>query len=268
MSTIQIDAEEIALEVLNAFDTGESIQPFSARGGPSLADAYGVTAAIRGQREARGETHAGRKIGFTNRTIWPIYNVDGPIWGDMWDRTVFNLTEGSEFSVDGLHEPRIEPEIAFCLARSPEPGMDDATLLACCEWVAHCVEIVQSPYPGWKFQAPDTVCAGGLHGALLLAERRVVTPDLLGPLGGFTCTLMRDGVEVETGSSENVLGGPLKALSHLVGLLAGDEINPPLGRGEIITTGTLTDAYPIARGESWSTRLQGFDLPPVSIAFV
>ncbi|MEM9062273.1 MAG: hydratase [Pseudomonadota bacterium] len=265
---MKFEPEEIALEVLNAYDTGERIDPFTARRQVTMDEAYTVTAVMRAQREARGETHAGRKIGFTNRTIWPIYNVDGPIWGDMWDRTVFNLTEAPEFSLDGLHEPRIEPEIAFCLARTPEPGMDDAALLGCCEWVAHCVEIVQSPYPGWKFQAPDTICAGGLHGALLLAERRTATPDLLGPLDGFTCTLMRDGAEVEVGSSGNVLGGPLKALGHLVGLLAEDLVNTPLVRGEIITTGTLTDAYPIAPGEHWSTRLDGLDLPPVSVGFV
>ena len=263
-----LDAHEIALEVLNAFDTGEQIQPFTARGTLDMGQAYTVTSILREQREARGETHVGRKIGFTNRTIWPIYGVDAPIWGDMWDRTVFDLTEAPEFSLDGLMEPRIEPEIAFCLAKAPEPGMDDAALLDCCEWIAHGVELVQSPYSGWQFQTPDTICAGGLHGAYLLAERRTVSPDLLAQLRDFRCTLIRDDEEVETGHSANVLDGPLNALGHLVDLLAKDANNLPLARGEIITTGTLTDAYPIGPGQHWRTQLHGLDLAPVSIGFV
>ena len=266
--TEALDAHEIALEVLNTFDTGEPIQPFTARGTLDMDQAYSVTSILREQREARGETHVGRKIGFTNRTIWPVYGVDAPMWGDMWDRTVFDLAESSEFSLDGLLEPRIEPEIAFCLAKAPEPGMDDAALLECCEWVAHGVEIVQSPYPGWQFKGPDTVCAGGLHGAFLISERRAASPDLLAQLRDFRCTLIRDGEELETGHSANVLDGPLNALAHLVELLARDSTNLPLARGEIITTGTLTDAYPLTPGKSWATRLDGLDLAPVSVSVV
>ena len=266
--TNPLDAHEIALEVLNTWDTGEQIQPFTARGALDLSQAYTVTSILHEQREARGEVHVGRKIGFTNRTIWPLYGVNAPMWGDMWDRTVFNLSEASEFTLDGLLEPRIEPEIAFCLARSPEPGMDDAALLDCCEWVAHGVELVQSPYPDWQFQTPDTVCAGGLHGAYLMAERHTVTPNLLTQLRDFKCTLIRDGEELETGHSANVLDGPLHALGHLVEELSRDSINLPLARGEIVTTGTLTDAYPIKPGETWQTRLDGLDLQPVSVSFV
>jgi 2-oxo-3-hexenedioate decarboxylase len=39
-------------------------------------------------RETRGEMPSGRKIGFTNRTIWAEYNVYGPIWGYVHNRTV------------------------------------------------------------------------------------------------------------------------------------------------------------------------------------
>ena len=29
----------------------------------------------------------GRKIGFTNRGIWPLYGVDAPMWAPLFDRT-------------------------------------------------------------------------------------------------------------------------------------------------------------------------------------
>ena len=166
-TTALSELQAIAAEAFAVLDTGHQISPFSARFSAfDLDDAYRVTAAIRQMRETRGEMPVGRKIGFTNRTIWAEYNVYGPIWGYVYNRTVHNLAEiGDTFSLMGLAEPRIEPEIVFKLALAPAPGMDETALLACIDWVGHGFEIVQSIFPGWKFSAPDTVAAFGLHGA-------------------------------------------------------------------------------------------------------
>ena len=144
----------ITAEALAALDTGHQISPFSARFSAfDLDDAYRVAAAIRRIREARGEMPVGRKIGFTNRTIWAEYNVYGPIWGYIYNGTVHNLAEiGDTFSLMGLAEPRIEPEIVFKLALAPAPGMDETALLACIDWVGHGFEIV--PFPDGSFQRP------------------------------------------------------------------------------------------------------------------
>jgi 2-oxo-3-hexenedioate decarboxylase len=40
-------------------------------------------------------------------------------------------------------------------------------------------------------------------------------------------------------------------------MLARDQVNPPLAAGEVVTTGTLTPARPVAPGETWSTELMG-----------
>ena len=42
----------------------------------------------------------------------------------------------------------------------------------------------------------------------------------------------------------------------------------PVQAGEIVTTGTLTSALPVAPGETWSTMLDGIDLTGLSIALV
>ena len=83
------EVQAIAVEALAALDTGHQIQPFSSRTSSfNLDDAYQVTAAVRKMREARGELPVGRKIGFTNRTAWVDYNVNEPMWGYVYDRTV------------------------------------------------------------------------------------------------------------------------------------------------------------------------------------
>ncbi len=65
-----------------------------------------------------------------------------------------------------------------------------------------------------------------------------------------------------------MLGGPLRALAHLAGLLAQDPHNPPLQAGEIVTTGTLTRAFPVAPGERWHTVLSGIGLEGLSVGFL
>jgi 2-oxo-3-hexenedioate decarboxylase len=64
------------------------------------------------------------------------------------------------------------------------------------------------------------------------------------------------------------LGGPVSALHHLIDLLARDQVNPPLAAGEIVTTGTLTRALPVATGETWATELTGVALDRICVRFV
>ncbi|MCC6948955.1 MAG: hydratase [Bradyrhizobiaceae bacterium] len=261
----------IAAEVFALLDSGRSTTSFSARHpGFDLTGAYRVTAALRALREGRGEKAVGRKIGFTNRTIWPEYNVYAPIWGYVYDRTVHELARaGDSFSLARFSDPRIEPEIVFGIGRAPAPDMDAAALFGCIEWVAHGFEIVQSIFPGWKFSPADTVAVNGLHGALLIGSRHKLTADgdWARNLETFEIDLFRNSDLADHGRAANVLDGPLHALRHLVELLAQDRVNPPLAASEIVTTGTLTRALPVRAGEVWHTALTGVPLEGARIRF-
>ena len=272
-TTALSELQAIAAEAFAVLDTGHQISPVSARlSAFDLDDAYRVTAAIRQMREMRGEMPVGRKIGFTNRTIWAEYNVYGPVWGYVYNRTVHNLAEiGDTFSLVGLAEPRIEPEIVFKLALAPAPGMNEKALLACIDWVAHGFEIVQSIFPGWKFSAPDTVVAFGLHGALVIGPRHSIAAhaeDWSRTLSTFEIDLKCDGTVADHGLAKNLLGGPVSALRHLVDILANDEVNPPIAAGEVVTTGTLTRALPASAGETWTTELTGVGLEGICVHLV
>jgi 2-oxo-3-hexenedioate decarboxylase len=265
------DIAAIAAEALAALDSGRQIAPFSPRGF-HIDDPYRATAAVRQLREARGEVVVGRKIGFTNRTIWAEYGVYQPNWGYMYDRTVHDLAAiGDTFPLARLPEPRIEPEIVLGLAAAPAPGMDERTLLAGIDWVAHGFEIVQSIFPGWTFSAADAAAAFAMHGALLIGPRHAVagrSEDWHRTLSSFEIDLVRDGAVADHGRAANVLDGPLSALKHLVDLLAHDRSNPPLAAGEIVTTGTLKRALPVAAGETWTTSLTGVALDGIRVRFV
>ncbi len=250
------DLDGIADRLEAAIDRGIPVPPVSATDpGFDAAAAAAVRNRLHARRIAGGARPVGRKIGFTNTTIWPLYGVDRPIWAHVYDRTVHDPAPAA-LAVGGLAEPRIEPEVVLGLARAPEPGMDAAALAACVGWIAAGFEVVQSVYPGWRFAGADATAARGLHAALLLGPRRPARiPD------DFAVTLARDGVPVAQGRAAHVLGGPLRALAHLVAALAAEPGAPPLAAGELVSTGTLTDAAPIAPGQVWTAAFAGIDLP-------
>jgi 2-keto-4-pentenoate hydratase len=271
IAAARADIAAIAAEIFSKLGTAGQIAPFTSRpAGLSIDDAYRVSAALHAMRQARGEKPLGRKIGFTNRTIWHEYGVYAPIWGYVYDSTLHDLAAGTTLPLAGFAEPRIEPEIVFGLSAAPDANMDETALLACLEWVAHGFEIVQSIYPHWKFAAADTVAANGVHGALLIGPRHAIGPragEWQTMLSRFDIDLSCDGRHVDRGNAANVLDGPLAALRHLVGLLAHDRIHPPFAAGEIVTTGTLTRAMPIRPGETWSTSLHGIPLDGARLRF-
>jgi len=269
--TEALDLKAVAGEVEAALASHVQIPTFSARpGGLALADAYRVTPLLRAAFEARGETITGRKIGFTNRAMWKPYGVDAPIWGYATDRTTRDLAQTKLQRVKDFAEPRIEPEIMFGLKLEPSPGVNEAALLDCIEWVALGYEIVQSIYPGWKFAAADTVAANGLHGAFLVGSRHAIAPrqaQWQHELATFEVELYGDGKLSQRGGGAAVLDSPLIALRYLVELLANDPHNPPLSAGEIISTGTLTLAMPVSAGESWTARVSGIPLDEITVQF-
>src|SRR5262249_35983409 len=126
------DIDAIANEVFATIGTGSQTSAFTSRpAGLTLDDGYRVIAVLNRKLEARGETRLGRKIGFTNRTIWVQYKVYAPIWGHVYDSTVYDLNQTTSLPLAGFAEPRIEPEIIFGLASAPTPDMDEAALLSC-----------------------------------------------------------------------------------------------------------------------------------------
>jgi len=266
----------IAHELLEALARSRQVRPYTSQPqGLSVEAAYAVSAEILRMRRARGERPVGRKIGFTNRGIWAEYGVSRPIWNYVYDSTIrYALNDAGVQSLKGALEPKIEPEIVLCLKSAPHPGMGEEELAGCIEWLAHGYEIVQSPYPEWKFQGADTVAAFGLHGVLIVGTPCQVGAEaaqyreLAEKMRSFRISLFCDGQLRDSGAGANVLGSPLLALKHLVEVLAHQPVHHMLEPGEVITTGTLTAALPIKAGETWHTALTGLDLPGLAVRFV
>jgi 2-oxo-3-hexenedioate decarboxylase len=268
-----IDPANLADELIAAYNDARTVSSLAARlPGLGVEDAYKVLAESEARRRAQGWHEVGRKIGFTNRTIWARYGVWQPIWAHMWDRTVRFAPDGkASLNLAQFVQPRIEPEVVFRL-KTPVPPTDDPSLaLACVEWIAPGFEIVQSHFPDWKFAAPDCVAAFGLHGALVIGRPVVVTDQnraaFAGALATFRLTLRRGEAIIDTGVGANVLDGPPAALAHLARVVAGQARFAPLAAGEIVTTGTITDAWPVVSGDTWSSHYGALGLDGLTLTF-
>jgi 2-oxo-3-hexenedioate decarboxylase len=267
--------QSLAQAQLSAYDAHRLIEPPSALDPTlDLAQAYRVLAQIQDERRRRGERTVGRKIGFTNRNIWPEYGVDSPIWAPVYDTTLVTARgEPVEYSLARTVSPRIEPEIAFGLRDGVRAGLrDPMRILEAVEWAAPAFEVVDCLYPGWKFRVPDTVVQQGLHAGLIVGARVALEShrlaDWAARLGACRANLTRNAQLAERGIGSNALGHPALALAFLADVLAEQPQFQPLAAGEIVTTGTLTAALPIAAGDTWRFELDGIELAPLSIRFV
>ncbi len=253
-----MNLEALADRMLAAYDAAECL-PLPSAGEPAfdLAEAYVVADAIRARRIARGERPVGYKIGFTNRGIWERYGVYAPIWGPVWDSTS-SFIDGSEMRVSlaPLVQPRLEPEVAFGFRATPRAGMTEAELVDCLDWVAHSFEIVHTHYDGWRVTAADSVADFALHGHLFIGPRVPVEhyASLGAELAALQIELCQDERIVDRCRASIVLDGPLTALRLWVDAMASQPHAWPICPGDVVTTGTITDAWPLAPGEHWHTR--------------
>lgn len=266
--------DSLATTILDTLDRRAQILPPSvSRSDFGLDEAHRIADRVMAVRIGRGEHVAGWKIGFTNHTIWDEYGVHAPIWGPMYAAGIVasSIDEIPSLEAALFVEPRIEPEIVLRVARPPHADMTEAELLACIDAVGHGFEIVQSIYPDWKFAATDTVACGALHGAFVHGPLVAVRPDdqasWLEQLAGFSIELSRNGAPVDRGVAANVLGGPLSAFHHFVDGMAAMPMQRGIEPGDLVTTGTVTRAFPIRKGELWSTAVEGLPVEGLSLAF-
>ena len=278
---MQTQANRFALQLLEARAEKRQITPLSEQGIDTLEDGYAVAHAVIRHRVAQGEVPVGRKIGFTNRTLWGKYGrhaaIVAPIWAPVFDSTVryADNNHGLQALVPGL-QPRIEPEIVFALRHAPPADATLDDIADCIDWIAHGIELVWSPYPDWKFEAADAVAGFGLHGALIIGEQHQLAPTMRRRLAGLlaessvslSVTGGEENLLLDAGFGSDVLDSPVHALLHLHRLLQAQPEAAPLKAGEIISTGTWTDAHPVRAGETCSTAFSGISIPGMTLSFV
>ena len=264
------DAEALADRISQASDAQRSIAPITdARPGFDLADAYRVSARDHAAAH-RARRAAGRlEDRLHQRSIWAEQALNAPIWGPMYDTTVAAAKPaGATLLARRLLEPRIEPEIGFRLARVPIRT-----------WTRRASRLRRRGDARLRDRAVGLsrleAQAGRRRRGLRHARRATATDRSCRRAGGagalardardFTVVLFRDGVEMDRGAGRTCSAGRSSALRHFVARHAPSIPGYALRPGDLVTTGTLTRAFPVAPGERWSTKLEGIPLPAMDL---
>ena len=237
-----------------------------------LDRAYETAFAVRALREARGERVAGYKLGWTNRANWARQGVGGPMWGTLHDASIVACDGACAVSLGYGTLPRLEPEIVVGLRAAPTANATVDELFDCIGWIAPAFEIVQSHLPDWGYTSAQTIADSAVHARLVVgatAPAHLVAPDGTGLeqlLARSRVRVFEGGTLRAQGTGETVLGSPMIALRHFVRDIASRDGATSLKAGDLVSTGTWTEAFALARGQRWRAEFEVPGLAPLSLA--
>lgn len=245
MPVVPESIEGISSELIEAEKRCRPLQP-GVQQFPYLgrATAYAVQLSTLEKRLMGGASIIGAKAAFTNKAVQAEYGVNEPVSGFLLDSGL--CRDGAEVSFDETIEARVEAEIAFVLARDlAGPGVSPALALHSVAGIMPALEVVDCRFVNWKVRAVD-VAADSACGS------RVVLGAGLFPVSGIDLRLLgvvmeKNGQVVSTGAGAAALGNPIEVLTWVannVGMLGRS-----LRAGDVVITGSLVRAEPVARGD-------------------
>jgi 2-keto-4-pentenoate hydratase len=260
----------LAREAIDALDRGSTRPPPSQLAPFHLADGYRVAARVDAALATRGWRHVGRKLAFTDRTMWSRIGAESPAWGYVYDQTTHLIAAaGGSIRLGRRVAPRLETEIVVGLRHAPAGAVTSSDIASCLAWAALGFEVIDCHYPGWKFMAADALADIVFHALLIVGPRRAFpSPEdamtWARNLPGATVTTQPEGGAAVRGSPRAVLGDPLDAIAALVGLVAEAD---PLRAGELVTTGTMTTPFDVTPSHSVRAEISDLGLEPLSVRF-
>lgn len=242
------NTERIALTLHEAEQQRVPIAPLSETY-PSLTteQAYAIQSAwLEIKRKQQPLTRlAGHKIGLTSAAMQQLLGIDQPDYGFLLDTMV--VPSGSTLARSDFLAPRIEPEIAFWLAKDLRgPGVTRQGVLAATRGVCAALELVDSRIEAWRIKLVDTI-ADNASSARVIVSEQVVAPDDI-DLAQESVTLFRNDEAVGTGNGLAVLGHPAEAVAWLANKLS--EFGVALRAGQLVLPGAMCAATNAGAGET------------------
>lgn len=216
---------------------------------PSLdmADAYAIQAATL---RRRGAAPVGFKLGYTSAAMREQMGIAHPNFGVLTTQHRLAVDDAPIDTLRLIH-PRVEPEIALRLARElAGAGHTRASVSAHLDAVMPALEVVDTRYPDYRFQAVDNIADNSSSAGFVLGEALAWRDDL--DLAALPVALHVDGTLVGEGRGADAMGDPLLALAWLAGFLA--ERGEAVPAGAIVLTGGLTRAPEALAGMQFEAR--------------
>ncbi len=209
----------------------------------NLTDAYRVQDEGIALRLARGEKLVGLKMGLTSKAKRDQMNLDSPIYGVLTDR--MQVAAGGKFSLKGKIHPKIEPEIAFIVARDLKGPVTAEQALAACSGVCVAMEILDSRFIGFKYFSLPDVVADNCSSAYFVLSDQLHKPGEF-DLGPLEMVMEVNGKPVQSASASAISGNPVNSLVQLCEIMASRGLT--LKAGSIVLAGAATQAVALEAG--------------------
>jgi 2-keto-4-pentenoate hydratase len=250
----------LAAQLVAAQADRRPIDPPGALATLTLADAYAVQDALVAARDAAGAHRSGWKLGITSPVKQRVMGIAHPLFG----RTFADgeRTSGARVRLATFIAPRTEPELAIGLAADIDPSMDRAALARAVAWIAPALEITDSRYLRGTRTAVELVADNTSSSAYVIGPR--LAANVAPSYDALATELVKNGSLILRGSTADVLGHPLNALAALAAHLAERGLRAQ--GGDVILSGAITDAIPVAAGDTIEARIAG--LGTATVAFV
>ncbi|MGO4203864.1 2-keto-4-pentenoate hydratase [Rhodococcus sp. TAF43] len=203
-----------------------------------IDDAYRIQESLIGFRCGRGETLLGVKLGFTSKAKMAQMGVSDVIVGRLTDAMC--VEDGGDVDLHRFIHPKIEPEIAYRLARDVDVDDPTVDIESCVDAVAPAMEIIDSRYRDFRFTYTDVVADNTSAAAYVIGPWQPVRGV------GELAVRLEAGGESVTGSTAAILDDPVNALHALLDMSRRRQI--PLRAGDVVLAGAATAAIPFAAG--------------------
>lgn len=250
MTTRSLPARVRALAaLLDAADA--ALQPLSASGIEpvrTLEEAYAAQREFVALRAARTQSKAvGFKVAATSAAAQKALRIDEPLAGRLL--TVDVYPTGSTVELRQRFSPLIEVELLFRTTTDLQPGATEDEIAAAVEVSAglECADSRFADFFGGEYpvlSVNEVVADNCLAGIVVTGPRWITATSIA--VQDVTAQLFVNSEPVQQGTSANVLGNPLRAISWLSSHLAATD--EALVAGTVVSSGTLTVPVPAVAG--------------------
>ncbi len=236
------DVDDFAQRLDQATLEAQAVTQLTTTKAFSLAEAYTIQRAGIALRKLRGDELVGLKMGLTSRAKMVQMKVEVPIYGHL-TRSMILEDGGTVLRASHIH-PRVEPEIAFLLAKDLEGPVTPAQALAAVDCCCCALELIDSRFENFQFTLQDVVADNASSSRFVLGSRVRPRDTDTGNLG---MVMTKNGVVVETGSSAAIYEHPARSLAALANQLVS--LGEQLKAGMIVMTGGATAAMALSPGD-------------------
>ncbi|MCE5090776.1 2-keto-4-pentenoate hydratase [Staphylococcus devriesei] len=237
--------KEVSNALYQAYVSKQHIEFVSKSFNISESEAYKTQDDLINQLNTKNDTTVkGYKVSMTSAATQAIANTDEPAYGTILsNQVVFN---DANVSLANLFDPLLEPEIIFELTADLPEDADNQTILESVK-IAPGIEIPDARYKDWfpNFTLSDLISDNTATGLIVVGER--VTPLEYNQFADINLKLFKDGTQIKTGHSSEVLGNPVEAIKWLNKKLHSH--GKQLQKGQFISSGTFISPLHLEQGK-------------------